>query len=64
MTNGDKIRTMSDEELVVLLESFARSLFEQTRRGCILSDTFESDALAWLKKEVEECGAQNKTDLH
>lgn len=54
MTNGDKIRSMSDEELVVLLESFARSLFEQAQRRCILSETFEPDALAWLKKEVEE----------
>lgn len=48
MTNADRIRAMSDEELAVYLFRKVQDIFDHRFFTC-------SDMLDWLKQEVDEC---------
>lgn len=51
MTNGEKIRAMTDEELAIQLEAFICHNVEECRREDI---SCTECALKWLKQEVSE----------
>lgn len=53
-TNGDKVRAMSDEELVELYQTPCEHLCMCRRRGngCTSADC-KDGMLAWLRQEVE-----------
>lgn len=54
-TNGDFIRSMSDEELALFLEEVHMKLaafFKRCQRNCLGEDCYEC-YLEWLKQEVE-----------
>ena len=57
MTNGDLIRTMSDEEMAIYIEHYL-SVCEPDKRltsTCeIFSHTGEFDPLEWLKQEAQD----------
>lgn len=53
MTNGDRIRAMSDERLATLFTNYAKLLFKANNINAKLSETFEADALRTLKKPRE-----------
>lgn len=53
LTNADKIRAMTDEELAELLTKFAASLIKQVPDS-ELSDTFKEDTLKWLREEASD----------
>lgn len=58
MTNGDKIRQMTDKELAIQLEAFICHKV----KGCRSEDISCTEcALEWLKQEVIEY-AESKTD--
>lgn len=54
MTNGDRVRAMTDEELAELLNKYADCrLCDGYERGVCNSECFKGH-LAWLRKEVDE----------
>lgn len=52
MTNGSRIREMSDERLASYLTKFAKDLIDNIP-DCEIDACFEHDVLAWLKKEYK-----------
>ena len=52
MTNGDKIRAMTDEELATVLRCNS-CLYQNMKSECESSDC-EYGIIAWLKQEVSE----------
>lgn len=61
MTNGDKIRQMTDEELADFLDELAGCrLCDDYKRG-ICNGRCLKGHVAWLRKEVDE-DAGSKTD--
>lgn len=56
MTNGEKIRAMTDEELAILLQDIV--ITELRHRGLIGFFVPGGYWLDWLKQEVNENGAQ------
>lgn len=54
MTNGDKIRAMTDEELAEFLDELSGCrLCDGYKRGVCNSECLKGH-LAWLRKEVDE----------
>ena len=53
MTNADKIRAMTDEELAERLLDYAKIIAKQACDNFEMEETFIEDALDWLKQEVE-----------
>lgn len=51
-TNGDRVRAMSDEELVKLYQTPCEKLCICSGHGCT-SDDCKGGMLAWLRKEAE-----------
>ena len=58
MTNADRVRAMSDEELAKLLVNVIFSKWdfrwEWCEKTCTNDDSCEDCILTWLKKEVED----------
>lgn len=52
MTNADKIRILSDEDIANWITRIVSHTLEQTDGDYEVSESFESDALKWLKEEV------------
>ncbi len=59
MTNGDKIRQMTDAELAMFLREFDRCIVCQI--VCTKEYRCDKGIIAWLKQEVSE-DAGSKTD--
>lgn len=55
MTNGDRVRNMTDEELAEFLDEYSScSLCEGYKRGICTREECFKGFLAWLRKEVDE----------
>lgn len=60
MTNGDKIRAMTDEELAAFLDIYDIEDICRTRcavvnyHDCMSGEQCKGNILAWLKQEVSE----------
>ena len=54
MTNADKIRAMSDEELADYLHKFSNCIYCPAEDDWLFCEDCQSKWLKWLKKEVEE----------
>jgi hypothetical protein len=53
MTNGDKFRAMTDEELAKELFDFANNIAVMTHPYARFEDAYEYDLLDWLKQPAE-----------
>ena len=54
MTNADRIRAMTDEELSFFLSCIVHDWFEGTAEICGKWNVAVDDWLDWLKQEVED----------
>ena len=54
MTNADRIRGMTDEELAEWLSDWTIKVMEDTETEFVLDGSFVNDAIKWLKKEVDD----------
>ena len=55
MTNGDRIRSMTDEELAEIISSLGNcdTCYLYLNRGCNINTSCKDAVLEWLRKETE-----------